>query len=127
FGRETEIARIGELLEWGDEDWGLDVGHRAADSDSRVPTERVIPALNARLVTLTGPGGCGKTRLALEAAGRLRERWRDSVWFVSLADLSEPHVIADAVRDALHLPRTPRAEALEQVVSFLSNQPSLLL
>jgi predicted ATPase/DNA-binding SARP family transcriptional activator/Tfp pilus assembly protein PilF len=99
FGREEGIARLRTLLQAGD----------------------------PRLVTLTGPGGSGKTRLALEVAGRLIDAWRGAVWFVPLADLREAWLISEAIRAALGLPRAADTEPLEQIVDFLSRQPSLLL
>ena len=54
-----------------------------------------------RLVTLTGVGGCGKTRLALEVAWLLRESFPDGVWLVDLTPLSEPHQVALRVAGAL--------------------------
>jgi predicted ATPase/DNA-binding SARP family transcriptional activator len=80
-----------------------------------------------RLVTLTGPGGSGKTRLACETVDGLRESWQGTVWFVPLVDLTEPRLIADKVLEGLRLPRSPHLEPLEQVIAFLAQQPSLLL
>ncbi|WP_330275951.1 AAA family ATPase [Lentzea sp. NBC_00516] len=54
-----------------------------------------------RLVTVLGPGGAGKTRLALEAARRHRDQYRDGVWFVDLASVTEPAKIAAAVLAAI--------------------------
>jgi predicted ATPase/DNA-binding SARP family transcriptional activator len=99
FGREDEIARLRELLLEGE----------------------------TRLVTLTGPGGTGKTRLALEVAVRLREPLRGAVWSVPLAPLSDAAGIVDKVLDVLRLARSPDLEPLEQVVDALSRQPALLL
>src|SRR5205823_8564411 len=57
----------------------------------------------SRLVTLTGPGGCGKTRLAIEdASGRLRG-FPDGVWLVDLAPLADQSLVPDAVAEALGL------------------------
>ena len=57
----------------------------------------------SRLVTLTGPGGCGKTRLSIEAAsGRLRG-FPDGVWLVDLAPLADQSLVPDAVAEALGL------------------------
>src|SRR5206468_1340921 len=91
-------------------------------TDSRQPT-----ADGPRLITLTGPGGSGKTRLAIEAAGQLRTPFHDAVWFVPLQDLADARLIPDKLLDALGLPRSPDVEPLDQVAAFLSRQPSLLL
>src|SRR5438067_725918 len=50
-----------------------------------------------QLVTVCGPGGAGKTRLALAAAERLRERCPDGVFIVELADVADPHLVASCV------------------------------
>jgi predicted ATPase/subtilisin-like proprotein convertase family protein len=69
FGREPEIAHLAETLLSEDE----------------------------RLVTLTGTAGAGKTRLAVEVAGRLVGAFRGAVWFVSVTDLSDPAQIEEAL------------------------------
>ena len=66
-----------------------------------VDVERLIG--RARLLTLTGAGGSGKTRLALEAAQRVRPEYPDGVWFVDLAAVGESLLVADAVSEALGL------------------------
>jgi predicted ATPase/class 3 adenylate cyclase len=88
---------------------------------------KVLLTAEGRLVTLMGPGGSGKTRLALEVARGLVEEWQGAVWFVPLADLVEPERVAEAIRDILRLPHLPQTEPLEQVVEALARQPSLLV
>lgn len=48
-----------------------------------------------RLVTLTGAGGSGKTRLSLKAAGEIAEEFEDGVWFVELTPVSDPTLVAE--------------------------------
>src|SRR5262249_23597381 len=78
------------------------------------------------LVTLSGPGGTGKTRLAIEAARQMVETF-SGVWFVPLADLSDPRLIPGAILDALRLPRSPTVEPLDQVVEFLNGRADPVL
>ena len=61
----------------------------------------------SRLLTLTGTGGSGKTRLALEVARDLMEAYSDGVWFVELAPLSEEALVPKAVAEALEVPERP--------------------
>ena len=56
---------------------------------------------SSRLVTLTGPGGSGKTRLALQAAAERSDEFRDGVWFVSLAPLEETELISEAIASVI--------------------------
>src|SRR5262249_51433096 len=80
-----------------------------------------------RLVTLTGPGGTGKSRLALELASRVVEHFLGAVWFVPLADLSDARQMIDAVLETMRVPRSSSLDPMEQAVEMLSRQPSLLV
>jgi predicted ATPase/DNA-binding SARP family transcriptional activator len=82
---------------------------------------------STRLVTLSGPGGIGKTRLAIEAARQMVESLAGAVWFVPLADLSEADQMVEAILKALHLPRSPHIPAQEQAIAELCRQPCLLV
>ncbi|ORT93468.1 hypothetical protein UK99_19310, partial [Frankia casuarinae] len=57
----------------------------------------------ARLLTLTGPGGVGKTRLALRLAADRQRAFPDGVWIAELADLDDPSLVVDAVAEAMDL------------------------
>jgi non-specific serine/threonine protein kinase len=75
-----------------------------------------------RLVTLTGPGGCGKTRLALEVARRLLETRPDGVWFVDLGAITDGDDVASAARTALGLRQRARRTATDALTARLREQ-----
>ncbi|MGW5113790.1 protein kinase domain-containing protein [Nocardia sp. NPDC004123] len=81
----------------------------------------------ARLVTLTGIGGVGKTRLALRAAATARREFTDGVWLVELADVHDPSLLVNAVAAALDLRDDPARPLSEVLVEFLSTRKSLLV
>ena len=90
--------------------------------------EQVCAYLNtARLVTLSGMGGCGKTRLAIAVGECLLTCFQDAVCFVLLADVTDFHLLTETVHETLGLPRTAQKDPLTQVVSTLSACPSLLI
>ena len=60
-----------------------------------------------RLVTLTGPGGTGKTRLALQAAAEALEQYPDGVWLAELAALADPALVPQAVAAAVGVREEP--------------------
>src|SRR5207249_508000 len=69
-----------------------------------------------RLISLTGPGGVGKTRLALQVAAHVLAAFKDGVYFVSLASTREPELLAPAIVRELRIPdsRDQPMEALTQ-------------
>ncbi len=83
--------------------------------------------LSTRLVTLTGAGGAGKTRLSIEVAARVQEAFEQRLWFVPLADVDDPRRIIDAILVALDLPPARSGDALDQVVTALLGPPALLV
>ena len=81
----------------------------------------------ARLVTLTGPGGIGKTRLSLQVATELLDTYPDGVWFIALADLRQPAHVITEIAKALDLPSESAQDVIEQVVSYLLGKTLLLV
>ncbi|MGH2541466.1 MAG: AAA family ATPase, partial [Ardenticatenaceae bacterium] len=80
-----------------------------------------------RLLTLTGPGGCGKTRLALAAASELLTAFADGVWLVELAQLSDPALVPRALLSALGLGERAGRTHLEILTDHLRARELLLL
>ncbi len=96
-GRERELAELEKLLE------------------------------TSRLVTLTGAGGSGKTRLALELAGGQLVSYPDGVWFIDLATVDDPMVVGAAVAATLGVSDVPGQKILDRLVGRLSGEETLLI
>src|SRR6266576_2001339 len=97
IGREQEIAQLEELV----------TAHR--------------------LVTLTGTGGAGKTRLAIEVASRLTDAFPDGVWLVELAALSDPSLVPQTVAQALEVKEQPARPVIETLSDHLGSKKLLLV
>ena len=80
-----------------------------------------------RLVTLTGVGGVGKTRLALEVAARLADEFPDGVWLFELAAVTDPAAVPDAVAAVLGITQQPGQSVAESVAAALEGRVRLLV
>jgi predicted ATPase/class 3 adenylate cyclase len=96
-GRDREISEVGELVG----SW--------------------------RLVTLTGAGGAGKTRLGLQVAAELLDGSGDGVWLVELAALTDEQAVAAAIAEALRIPPQPGRATLDVVADALAPQDILIV
>ncbi len=112
FGRENELTRICQYY--------FPV-HGLQSTDSLERHQQT------RLVTLTGTGGAGKTRLAIEVANRLNKQQLLSVTFVSLVAATEAVQLADTILSALGSPEVSGSDPLEGIVNAIAGRPHLLI
>ncbi|MDR9449890.1 MAG: adenylate/guanylate cyclase domain-containing protein [Acidimicrobiia bacterium] len=80
-----------------------------------------------RLVTLTGVGGVGKTRLALQAGADLLDRYRHGVWLVELAPLTEPDLLPKTIASALAIREDPNRPITETLIDYLEERRALII
>ena len=83
--------------------------------------ERLLAS--TRLLTLTGAGGCGKTRLALEVARQMLDGFPDGVWLVDLTPLGEPSLVAQSVASVLDVRQSPGRSLVESLADQLRASP----
>jgi predicted ATPase len=81
----------------------------------------------SRLITLTGPGGAGKTRLALRLAADVLDRYPDGVWLVDLAALNDPRLLDQTVASACGVREEGRRPMVEVLDEWLSKRKTLLI
>jgi predicted ATPase/transcriptional regulator with XRE-family HTH domain len=111
IGREGEIAQIAQFLTGS----SLTTGSRSRS--------------DARLITLTGPGGVGKTRLAIEAAMALADEFPDGAWYVPLSALNDPSLVAQAILDAFEIAHVRAGDEphLRALVDYLQKRRLVLV
>ena len=80
-----------------------------------------------RLVTLTGAGGAGKTRLAIQTAAEITTEFGDGVWYVDLAPITDPDLVPVAVARALGLPDQLGRSTMETLVRFIGDRDMLVV
>jgi len=88
---------------------------------------RLLTADGARLVTLTGPGGTGKTRLCLEVGRSLRERFPHGVFFVDLAPITDPALVASTIAHTMGIREGGGRPAFENLKEYLADKQVFLL
>ena len=90
--------------------------------------EEITRLLNTtRLMTLTGPGGSGKTRLALQAAAGVLERFEDGVIFVNLAPIRDPQFVPSTIAQTLGIREVAGLQLIETIKIYLLEKHTLLL
>lgn len=102
--------------------------HLSSFVGRQVELQEVLDALGeARLLTLTGPGGAGKTRLAIEAGRGARSQHRGGVFFSTLADVDDPELVAAHVAAELSIPEQVGRPIDETLVEYLAPRQALLI
>lgn len=89
--------------------------------------QQLLGSDETRLVTLIGPGGSGKTRLALHVAFELLDTFAQRVWFVSFTGVSSPAMVPLTIAQALTIEATPGQEPLQSIIAHLSRRQTLLV
>jgi predicted ATPase/DNA-binding CsgD family transcriptional regulator len=108
------------------------VGNLPISATSFVGRERELAEIagllaRTRLLTLTGAGGVGKTRLALELARAVRHTYADGVWLVELASLADPALVPQAVATAIGVREQPGRPMADTLTAWLADKRSLLV
>lgn len=93
---------------------------------AQVTEVRKLLAQN-RIVTLTGAGGVGKTRLAVEVANQLSAEYADGVWFVDLAPITDSDLVPAEVAHALRLPDQPGRSTIDTLLRFVRDRQMLMV
>lgn len=89
--------------------------------------KRLFRQNNARLVTLTGPGGTGKTRLSLEVGAQMLGDFEDGVFLVALAPITDPSLVASAIAKTLSVKESAEHSLIDHLKGHLSDKRMLLL
>jgi len=140
---EAETVRLAESIRAAAEPAGVDVDRLAAaakyGSLPAIPTRTVgrdadIAAVRnlladpcVRMVTLTGTGGIGKTRLATEVGFAMKEVYPDGITFVPLASIRDPDLLFPAIGAALRITENPRRPIRELVTGYFQARSMLLI
>ena len=108
------------------------IGNLPAALTSFVGRERELVELKRllgknRLLTLTGAGGIGKTRLALQLAAEVADAYRDGVWFFDLATFDDPQLVPNAVAQALGVQQSSGRSLVDALAAHVGGQRALLI
>ena len=80
-----------------------------------------------RLVTLIGAGGCGKTRLACEVAARLVKDYKDGVWFVDLASITDENLVVKEITEVLKISEVPKQPIIDTLIEQIHDKKLFII
>jgi predicted ATPase/DNA-binding SARP family transcriptional activator len=140
---EPETAHLAESIRQAPDTASIDVHHLASAArfstlpsiptptigreDEIADVARLLSDPAVRLVTITGAGGIGKTRLAIECATTLKGAFPDGIGFVPMAAIRDPGLLFDTIALALRIPEIPNRPVSEVVADYLRSRTSLLV
>ncbi|MCU0264933.1 MAG: hypothetical protein MUC45_02300 [Actinomycetia bacterium] len=101
--------------------------HRIVGRERELDELQRLLGSGLRLVTLTGPGGIGKSRLAIEVARRVEISYPDGVWFVDLAGIRDPALLAPTIAHALGVRESAGVSPVQSLKTYLAGMRALLL
>jgi predicted ATPase len=124
IGREREIAEVKRLLTPTRIPAPAERGAQSARQGHTLPRST---GEGARLLTLTGAGGVGKTRLSLQVAAEVLDTFKDGVWFVELAPLGDPTLIPHTILSAIGLYEQAEQSLLALLGDYFRTRTALLI
>ena len=122
-------ARLGELPETGKMVMANNLPASLTTFIGRKKEQAEILQLigTHRLVTLTGSGGVGKTRISLQVGGQILDEYANGVWLVELAPLGDPDLLPQTVASVFGIVSQPTRSHMELLISFLRPKTALLI
>src|SRR5215510_9989956 len=129
---EVKVAAVADQSAPVAADTGAATNNLPQQLTSLIGREAELAEINTRLsdhrlVTLTGSGGVGKTRLSIEAGRGLLDRFPDGIWLAELAPLNDPQLVTSIIADALGVTLSATTGALETLTSALRTRQLLLI